>query len=324
MYWKKRSVFVLIFVVVLMLAACASEADYTMDIPMESSEYAYTEKESFISDGEGAAFVGSSDDADVMRSDITVETAVSAPSQERLIIRTGSLSIVVVDTETAVFQIAQMVEENGGWVVNSNLYKYSDSAKTGDITVRVPSDGYNSAMEAVKGMALDVESESSSGQDVTDEYVDLASRLGNLEATADRVRSFLNETENVEEALAVNVELSRLEGEIEVIKGRMQYLSQSASFSTISVHLTPDELSQPIEVAGWRPQGVAKDAIESLIDALQGLASFLIWFVIYALPLLLIIGVPIWLFVRFVRGRIRRRQRKAESEEVVKDTISTK
>jgi hypothetical protein len=200
-----------------------------------------------------------------------------------------------------------MVESNGGWVVSSSLYQYSETAKTGDITVRVPSDGYNSALEAIKGMALEVTNESSSGQDVTDEYVDLSSRLANLEATAARVRNFLDESQNVEEALAVNQELSRLEGDIEVIKGRMQYLSQSASFSTISVHLTPDEASQPIELAGWRPQGVAKNAIEALITALQGIANFLIWFVIFILPVLLIIGVPIWLVIRF----FARRRRKA-------------
>lgn len=303
MNWKISRLFIVIVATVLLLVACGSdEGDYATESSSEPS-YAYAEEEAFdMADGEGAAF---------SRDESTTTQVDTAPqSQERLIIRTGNLGIVVMDTEMAVSQIAQMVEENGGWVVNSNLYKYSESAKTGDITVRVPADGYTSALNAMKALAMEVTSESSSGQDVTDEYVDLASRLGNLEATADRVRGFLNETENVEEALAVNMELSRLEGEIEVIKGRMQYLSQSAAFSTISVHLTPDELSQPIEVAGWQPQGVAKNAIESLLGALQGLASFLIWFVIYALPLLLIIGIPIWLFVRFVRRAIRRRRQR--------------
>lgn len=300
MNWKNSRVLVFVLMVALLLVGCASNAEYAMD----DADYAYEESAAMASapmaddmmEMEEAAF----------RSE-TMTTNQSADgveqSQERLIIRTGNLSIVVVDTETAVSQIAQMVESNGGWVVSSNLYKYSDTAKTGDITVRIPADGYTSAFEAMKALALEVTNESSSGQDVTDEYVDLASRLGNLEATADRVRAFLDETENVEEALAVNMELSRLEGEIEVIKGRMEYLSKSAAFSTITVHLTPDELSQPIEVAGWQPKGVAKDALESLLEALQGLVSFLIWFVIYALPLLLIIGVPVWLFVRFVRGR---------------------
>ena len=141
-----------------------------------------------------------------------------------------------------------------------------------------------------------------------EEFVDLSARLENLEATADRVRSFLGDTETVEEALAVNAELSRLEGEIEAYKGRIQFLSQSAAFSTITVNLTPDELSQPIEVGGWQPTGIAREAVEALVDALQGLGTFAIWLVIYILPVGLLIGIPIWLVVRFVRQRWQARR----------------
>ncbi len=293
-----------LFIAVLILTACSRSAQIAMEesAPAFAAGDAAEFEAAAPSPLESAAFSGDAGATDQL------DNTTLAQVQERLIIRTGNLSIVVADTEAAIAQITAMVEGNGGWVVSSSLYQSIGESKTGDITVRVPSAGYNSALEAIKGMALEVTDESSSGQDVTDEYVDLSSRLENLEATAARVRNFLDEAKNVEEALAVNVELSRLEGDIEVIKGRMQYLSQSASFSTISIHLTPDELSRPIEVAGWRPQGVAKDAIEALIDALQGIANFLIWFVIYALPLLLIIGVPIWLFVRFVRRRRQRRK----------------
>ncbi|NJN55468.1 MAG: DUF4349 domain-containing protein, partial [Anaerolineae bacterium] len=224
---------------------------------------------------------------------------------ERLIIRTGSLGLVVADTEEAAADITRLAERSGGWVVSANLYQYSSDAKSGDITIRVPAAGFVGAMEALKQMAVEVQSENVSGQDVTEEYVDLEARLGNLEATAVRVRSFLDDAVTVEEALAVNQELSRLEGEIEVIKGRMQYLSQSAAFSTITVYLTPDIAAQPVQVAGWRPQGVAKDAIEALINTLQGLANVVIWLLIFVLPVLLLIGIPVWLLVRFVRRRWR-------------------
>lgn len=306
-----RKFMVLFLLLAVSLAACgASSAQYALEAPAASGgDFAYSQETAAMED---VAFSGSAVDTSAANQTSNVPTA---QTQERLIIRTGNLSLVVTDTEEALAQIAEMVEANGGWVVSSSLYQYSESAKIGDITVRVPSAGYNSAMEAIKGMALEVTNESSSGQDVTDEYVDLSSRLANLEATANRVRTFLDESKNVEEALAVNQELSRLEGDIEVIKGRMQYLSQSASFSTISVHLTPDEASRPIEVAGWRPQGVARDAIEALVVALQGIANFLIWFVIFILPVLLIIGVPIWLVIRFFRRRRQRRKAAAAPTE---------
>ena len=240
--------------------------------------------------------------------------------QERLIIRTADLHLVVTDTDDALRLIGNMANENGGWIVSSDVYQYDDNAKTGNITIRIPSEGFDSALEALQAMAVEVRNVNTSGQDVTEEYVDLSSRLANLEATADRVRGFLDETENVEEALAVNQELSRLESEIEVIKGRMQYLSQSASFSTISVQLTPDVLSQPIEVGGWQPTGVIRDAVEALIEALQALATFAIWFVIYILPIGIIILAPIWLLIRFVRNRRRQNRKNAEETAVSEPT----
>lgn len=235
-------------------------------------------------------------------------------TQERLIIRTANMSLVVTDTEEAMDTISRMAEENGGWVVNSSVFQYNETAKTGNITIRVPSAGFNSAMEALRSMAVEVQQESTSGQDVTEEFVDLSARLENLEATAERVRAFLDEAETVEEALAVNQELSRLESEIEAMKGRLQYLSQSASFSTITVDLTPDVVAQPIEPSNWRPAVTFRNAVDSLVEALQGVAEFGIWFVIYLLPLLLVVGIPLWLVGRFVMKRWRRRHNPMVAE----------
>lgn len=318
---KKRTPFFIFTLLLLILAACGAQSEsatadmdsggFAAEAPME--EAAFEEMAAYDSGD-----FGFSDDSvlvevtrvvtETIINDETVEssqnTATSqAQTQERLIIRNGNLNLVVVDTEAALDAITEMVESNGGWVVNSSVFQYDENAKTGSITVRVPATGFNSAMEAMKGLAVEVQSESTSGQDVTEEYVDLNLQLENLEATADRVRAFLDEARNVEEALAVNVELSELEGRIERIKGRVEFLSQSAAYSTISVELIPDVLSQPIEVAGWRPEGVAREAIEALIDALQGIASFLIWGAIYLLPILLLLGIPVWLLYRFVIRR---------------------
>jgi hypothetical protein len=233
--------------------------------------------------------------------------------QERLIIRTGDMSIVATDTEEALAQIAAMAESGGGWVVSSNIYQSTATAKTAYIQIRVPAAGFQSVLDAIAGLAVEVTSLSTSGTDVTEEYVDLSARLGNLEATAARLRNFLDEARTVEEALAVNQELSRIEGEIESLKGRMQYLEQSSAFSSISVNITPDELAQPVQVGTWRPTGVAKSALEALIAALQGLATAAIWFAIVILPILLVIAIPFVLLIWLIR-RLRRRERNAETE----------
>jgi hypothetical protein len=225
----------------------------------------------------------------------------SLPAQERLIVRTGQMSIVAADTETALAEIARLAEMSGGWVVSSNVYQYDERAKMGSITVRVPADRFDEIVAAVKETAVSTTRESTDSQDVTDEYVDLSSRLDNLEATAQRVRAFLDDARNVEEALDVNRELSRLEEQIEVIKGRMQYLSQSAAYSTLTVEIRPDVLSQPLSVGGWEPQGTARAAVEALITALQGLVTLAIWLLIFIIPLAILVGGPLWWIVRTVR-----------------------
>ncbi len=230
--------------------------------------------------------------------------------QERLIIRTANMSIVATDTEEALNAIAALANNGGGWVVSSEVYQSGNDTKTGYIQIRIPAEGFQSVLDAISGLAVKVTSLSTSGQDVTEEFVDLSARLGNLEATAARLRTFLDEARNVEEALAVNVELSRVEGEIESLKGRMQYLQQSAAYSSITVNVTPDALAQPIQVGGWQPTGVAKEAVEALIGMLQMLANTAIWLVIFALPVLLIIALPFILLFWLIK-RLRRRERAA-------------
>ena len=304
-----KKVFLFIFIWGLVLAACSDGAEFSSGSAAEPPREMEAMEEApqaeiaadFAAAGEDGAGFGA-----VANSAASIQQQAQIP-QERLIIRTAELNIVVADTEASLSAITEMIEANGGWVVNSNLYQYSENAKSGNITVRVPVAGFNSALEAIKGLAVEVTSESSSGQDVTEEFVDLSSRLENLEATAGRVRNFLDEATDVEEALAVNQELSRLEGEIEVIKGRMQYLSQSAGFSTISINLTPDIAAQPLETQTWQPGVVVRESFETLVIVLQGVANFLIGTVVVLGPLALLFGLPLWLIARYVLRRRRQR-----------------
>jgi hypothetical protein len=301
---KTRQKFLtLLLIVSVLLGACAGSAQRSFDESAAEAPMAPIGDTVEMEESGGEAFGFDSDEATIAN---TGTQGQPGEAQERLIIRTGQLDIVVEDTEAAMRQIERLVGAAEGWVVSSNVYQYS-TAKSGTITVRFPADQYGSMLDRIKELAVEVTSETTNSQDVTEEYVDLSARLGNLEATRDRVRTFLEEARNVEEALAVNQELSRLEGEIEVIKGRLQYLSQSAAFSSLTINLTPDILSQPIEVAGWRPEGVAREAIEDLVQALQGLADFLIRVALFVVPMALVLGVPAYLIIRLALRFWRRR-----------------
>lgn len=313
---KRRMIMIVALLALALLAVGCGGDMATGSVAVEQMEPEEAARDDFYAEGDfamaGAPAPALATMAPVAESaivDSAANTAAQPPAdQQRLIIRNADMTIVATDTEAALAQIAQMAENGGGWVVSSNVYQSSETTKSGYVQIRVPSEGFQSVLDAIAGLAVRVESLSTSGQDVTEEYVDLSSQLANLEATAARVRAFLDDATRVEDALAVNAELSRLEGEIAVIKGRMQFLEQSSAFSSITVNVTPDELAQPIQVAGWQPSGVAKQAIETLVSALQALANLLIWFVIVALPILLLILIPFLLIIWLIR-RLRRRER---------------
>ena len=139
---------------------------------------------------------------------------------------------------------------------------------------------------------------------MTAEYVDLDAQLKNLEAAEAQLNKIMEQAFNTEDVLNVYQQLTQIRGQIEQIKGRMKYLSQSAALSTINVTLIPDALARPVEVGGWRLEGVAKDAVEALIGTLQGLASIAVWMVIVVLPVVLIMAMSVVIVIVLIR-RVR-------------------
>jgi Domain of unknown function (DUF4349) len=103
-------------------------------------------------------------------------------------------------------------------------------------------------------------------------------------------------------------------GQIESIKGQMQYYKQSSAYSLINVTLIAEETIQPIEIGGWKPEGVVRDAIQSLIKFWQGFVNFLIKLFLLVLPVFITIFGPIVLVVWAIVALIKRQKRKKTSK----------
>jgi hypothetical protein len=165
-------------------------------------------------------------------------------------------------------------------------------------------------MARLKDLAIKVENRNVSTQDVTEEYTDLDSQLRNLEATETELLELLTEvrerTGKAEDILAVHREVSNIRGQIEQVKGRMQYLEKMTAMATINIELVPDALARPIVVAGWRPSGTAANALRTLVKTLQFIVDAAIWVIIYVLPTLVVIVIPffiLWMIWRRFRRR---------------------
>jgi len=261
--------------------------------------------------------------ADMYESERVVEEAAvevsgtGAQLPERMIIRNGELELIVKDTKAAQEEIAAMIGELEGYVLSAESYAYDEGRMRVNMTLRVPAETFNTAMARLRDLAVEIQRDGTSSQDVTEEYVDLQARLRAQQSKASRLEELMEQAEDTEAVLEIFRELSATHEEIERIKGRMQYLEKSAAMATITVYLMPDESAGPVAVQRWRPGGALKSAIEALIETLKFLVEALIWLILYILPVLLIIGLIIVGIIKLLRLILPRRskKRRAEKEE---------
>jgi hypothetical protein len=182
-----------------------------------------------------------------------------------------------------------------GWIVQSNTAKTGANDTSAVMVLRVPAERLEDTVERIKTNAISVDSENITGQDVTQDYVDATSRMHNLEAAEAQLRKIMEETKNTKDVLAVYDQLVEVRGEIETIKGRLNYFTESAAFSSISLTLVqktePTPTPTPI-VTNWSPIETANRAFDSLLSTIKSVVDLLIWLVVAFLPIALAFGVP--------------------------------
>ena len=172
---------------------------------------------------------------------VALKVQASPQVQTRVIVHTAYVSLVVGEIAGAVDWITGLAQALGGWVVSSDR----TSLHNGAISIRIPAASLEDALSQLEGFAVEVESRTVTSQDVTDQYVDFQSRLVSMRATEGRLLSFLEKATDVEDALDVHQELSRLQVQIEEIQGRLNFLEQTAAYSLIDValKLTPQTIN---------------------------------------------------------------------------------
>jgi hypothetical protein len=264
----------------------------------------------------GSGYVSS----DLVANTTTISQPANQPSESqeqysdanitdtRIVLKNASLNLVVDDTAATLRTIATDAEEMGGWVVASNSYQNSTATGSmltyGSITVRVPAAKLNDILARFKALAVTVNTENITGEDVTQRDTDLKSQLTNLEAAETQLRKIIDGATKTEDVLAVYRELTNVRGQIEVIKGQIKYYDEAATFSSVAVNLTPSEASKPLVIGGWEPGSTIKNAIQTLVRTLQGLVDLAIWLAIVVLPFALVLLVIIWLYRRRKPRRI--------------------
>jgi Domain of unknown function (DUF4349) len=236
----------------------------------------------------------------------TAPTAVPAPpNMPRVVIRNAQIAIVVGDAAAAAERLTALAGSAGGYVAEARQWRESEQLRA-TLTLRIPAQRLDETLAAARKLAVRVQSENVSSDDVTQEYVDLDAQVRNLEAAETEMRQLMTTVrqrmQKAQDILEVYQRLTELRGQIEQAKGRMRYLSQMAALATVKVDLIPDAIAKPVVTPGWQPAAIARDATRSLVRTLQAIVAVIIWCAIYLLPLAV---VPALFILTFVRRRRR-------------------
>lgn len=231
---------------------------------------------------------------------VPLREAAPVDTQDRLVIRDTSLSLVVKDVSKSIADIESKAKDFGGFLVNSYLSRPEEGGN-GNIVIRVPEAKRAEALEVFRKMAVKVVSESIYGNDVTDEYVDLQSRLEVLSQTKIKFQEIMNRATAIADLLNIQRELINLQSQIDSVKGQQKYYEQSAKLSKITVYLSTDELSLPYAPTGtWRPAVIFKQATRSFVEDLRDIGTVIIWIFVYS-PII----IPVVILIFYLRKRIK-------------------
>ena len=196
----------------------------------------------------------------------------------RKIVKTADLGLRSEEVRESAARAQQLAAAAGGTVLSSQVYRNGDSV-TADLILSVPSGEFERVLDELRGLGQKVTTDSVSGQDVTEEYVDLQSRERNLRATEESLLRLYDRAENVEEALSIQRELTTVRGEIELVQGRIKYLDQRSAYSQITLNIQP--VTSPPPKPTWEPGEVVEQAWDASLAVLQVMATAIISAVVF-------------------------------------------
>ena len=219
---------------------------------------------------------------------------------DRMVIHQAELSLKIKSLEKTSRWIEKKVEQYGGYIVESTLSHEEEMEEemSGSTIVRIPEKYFREFLHDTEGEAAKVLSRTVTGQDVTEQYVDLKSTLKSKRVVEARLLEFMKQAKKTEDLLKISADLAQVQGEIEVITGKMKYIENQTAYATVSLQLIQNGVIVP-EVSNknldtW--EKTKKQFVEST-NYILAAGSWLIVFIIGNLPILVILGGITWLAI---------------------------
>ena len=274
----------------MLLAACSGDEESAK----MSSEDRASDSAEFKSEEESV-------EAEVQQESATED--IEAPNT-RMIIHQARISTNVKDLEKAQHNMEQKVKKYDGYIVESNVYLESDETSSGKMVVRIPEKHFETFLSEAEAEASKVLEKNVTGQDVTEQYVDLSSRVKSKRAVEERLLAFMKDAQKTEDLLKISTDLAKIQEEIEVLVGKINYLENQTSFSTIELTMHEKRVIIPeIENKDLNTWEKTKKQFITSTNSLLSVGSGIIVFVIGNLPVLVLLGVIIVVVAWIIKRR---------------------
>ncbi len=220
------------------------------------------------------------------------------------IIRNARLSIEVENYDKAYVELDTIVKRHNAWISSENLNNY-DHRIVNNMSIRVPANSLDPLIEGIHNIAINIENQSIQSTDVTEEYIDIESRLKNQREVEQKFINLLKRANSIDDILRIESKLADIRGDIESVEGRLRYLNNRIDYSTVDLHIYQKidfkYEPEPIDSFGERIK-------RAFGKGWHGFISFTI-FVFALWPLWIITASIIWITIRIKR---RRKNRKAK------------
>jgi len=237
------------------------------------------------------------------------QTQSITEAMNRKIIQDAEVELEVDSPLETQRSVTSLAESHGGFVVTSESKQRQSedpSQRVMDVTlvIRVPAPQFGPTRDAILGLSKRVLDSKSTGQDVTEEFIDLEARVKTQKALEAQFLEIMKQAHKVEDALEVQRQIAEVRTEIEKLEGRKRFLENRSSLSTITVNLKAPPTSIVVNPTGFGRE--VKEAIKESVEIAREIVLFLIRFVIVMIPIFLFILLPLGLIVRYLMRRARR------------------
>jgi Domain of unknown function (DUF4349) len=247
------------------------------------------------------------------RDGLTMVSSIAGSDEERKMIRTSSMDLIVKSPRETSEKIRILAEQSGGFLTTSETYG-GESASSASLTIRIPV-GKFEQIRALIGNLGRVQSEKLEAQDVTKQYVDQAARLRNFRARETQYLGILKQAKTVKDTLEVSDKLNEVRGEIEQQQAEFDALSKQVETVALTISLRAEEDAQVFGLH-WRPLYQLKLAARDGIDGIGDYAAAMAAFIFYIPAILLwvatvVIGAAVaWRVLRWVWRALFAQQKK--------------